>query len=67
MKILVTGGSGFIGSHIVEQLAKEKNNEIFIFFPKLIEPLITISAPNTKRPNPIIARKISINNFNYFS
>ena len=38
--------------------------QIFIFFPKLIEPLITISAPNTKRPNPIIARKISINNFN---
>ena len=43
------------------------NNEIFIFYPKLIEPQITISAPNTKRPNPIIARNISINNFNYFS
>ena len=30
MKILVTGGSGFIGSHIAELLAKEKNNKIFI-------------------------------------
>ena len=45
MKILVTGGSGFIGSHIAEQLAKEKNNEIFIF--DIVKPDIEHS-PNVK-------------------
>lgn len=27
--ILVTGGAGFIGSHLIEQLVKNKNNKIF--------------------------------------
>ena len=39
MKILVTGGSGFIGSFIVDQLSKDKNNQIQIF---------DIAAPNFK-------------------
>ena len=30
MNILITGGAGYIGSHIVEQLLKEKSNRLFI-------------------------------------
>ena len=30
MKILITGGAGFIGSHLVEELLS-KENEILIF------------------------------------
>ena len=30
MNILITGGAGYIGSHIAEQLLKEKSNRLFI-------------------------------------
>lgn len=28
-KILVTGGAGFVGSHLCERLAKDKNNDVY--------------------------------------
>ena len=30
MNILITGGAGYIGSHIVEKLVKKKSNKIYI-------------------------------------
>ena len=30
MKILITGGAGFIGSNLVHRYAKDKGNEIYI-------------------------------------
>ena len=45
-KILITGGSGFIGSALVSKLAMDKNNKIYVVDIK--EPKINLTAEYKK-------------------
>ena len=45
-KILITGGSGFIGSALVSKLAMDKNNEIYVI--DIEEPKINLTAKYEK-------------------
>lgn len=46
MKIVITGGAGFIGSNLAEELSKEKDNEIII-----VDDLSTGKTENLKKFN----------------
>ncbi|MGB2841500.1 MAG: SDR family oxidoreductase [Halobacteriota archaeon] len=46
MKIIITGGAGFIGSNLAEELSKEKDNEIII-----VDDLSTGKTENLKKFN----------------
>jgi len=46
MKVVITGGTGFIGSNLAEELSKEKDNEIII-----VDDLSTGKTENLKKFN----------------
>ncbi len=48
MKIVVTGGSGFIGSHLIESLERNKKNQVGNFDIKL-HPNHTLDDPSAFR------------------
>jgi len=61
-KILVTGGCGFVGRHLIKKLAKEPNNEIWI-----IDDLSTGQLPlQWEEPEVKMVNKKPSNNLFFF-
>jgi len=63
MKIMITGGLGFIGSHLVDTLTKS-NHEIIILTRSLSKKK---NLKSNLKKNKITIKKLNVENFKKFS
>lgn len=58
IKILITGGAGFVGSSLAHSLLKDKNN-----FVVLVDSLLTGHERNIPKENNCVFIKCNVNNY----